>query len=163
MHGNSVISTVQVIIDSDERTGPGSNTDFVYNFHEPMKNVFALRMCKYEYYITSNATVMTPINGVSTPTIDVNDTFAYLYINNYELALRDASIDSSIKMFYRMTSGTEVIRNHASIYEDPYTYTFDPVLGSLDSLQIRLYNKNNQILSYPDIRFILTLSLYRFV
>ena len=164
MGGSSIKRSVQVqqvVIDSADRD---SNlyplpTNFTMRLPETLRNVFAVRLLKTEYYNSSNTTTEILVGDTSIPITTLAPSGNYMYLNNYRLLWRDAKKDS-VNIFARLGMGSDVYPHSENLFKDPYTYILNPVEPKFDRLDIKLYQSDNTVSQQPDLRFVMLLAIY---
>ena len=150
-----------VIVDSLERdqTLYPDHADFVFNFVEPLKRVFAIRLLRTELFpLELNDPILLPNNFIN-PLVSNILTGYYLYLNNYRLITRNGP-QQSINMFARMGGGVSTFNHTDNVFKDPYTYICNPMEEKLSRLEVKLYTAENVKCENNDIRYLAVLAIY---
>ena len=146
-----------IIIDSSFRNQasyPLAN-DFVVYIGDILKNVVAIRILKTEFTQSTTTHSYFVINSLRIPLQVSTGNSAYLYLNNYDknIITDGTTLDSSSTNTYfgRIAPGAEIYPAvSGNIFDDPFTYIFNPPQAKLARFHIKLLNPDRSLFSLQD-------------
>jgi len=158
-----------IIIDSSFRNQasyPLAN-EFVVYIGDVLKNVVAIRILKTEFTQSTSANSYFVINSITIPLQVTTGNSPYLYLNNYDknIVTDGTNSDSSTvnTFFGRLTPGSELYPAiNGNIFNDPFTYIFNPPQAKLARFHIKLLNPDRSLFSLQDntSSVVITLAAY---
>jgi hypothetical protein len=151
-----------VIIDSDFRDTtlyPNAN-DFVVKTQDTLKNIYAIRLLKTEFYQPSNSFGYFVLNEAKVPLQLYNVAHAYLYLNGW--INTTAANEENIPFFGRIGPGMEMYPPVASSdpLSDPFMYVCRPPEGKMRRYHVKLLNSNGTAYPVTNARVVLTIAVY---